>query len=194
MSVTHHNGLLEGAALIQALAEGDRKAISAIYEQYFPRVEKYIRRNTGSTEEAMDVFQDALMVIYHKAQTPGFELRSKFFTYMYAVCRNLWLDKLKKKRRTEVMSEQQELLTDDASVESDIMESGRRNLYQQKFLLLSADCQKLLKMFFDGQSMRSIGAYFQTSENYIRKKKYKCKERLQKLIVEDPLYTELRHG
>ncbi|MBK7690854.1 MAG: hypothetical protein IPJ31_06970 [Bacteroidetes bacterium] len=54
--------------LMSSLAIGDSKAISFIYKSIYPTVEKMVFKMNGSTDDAYDVFQDAVTILYEKAK------------------------------------------------------------------------------------------------------------------------------
>ena len=52
-------------------------------------------KNSGNEDDAIDVLQDALIVLYEKVQLGTFELTVKLTTYIYGVSRNIWYNKLR---------------------------------------------------------------------------------------------------
>ena len=55
--------------------------------------------NSGTEEEARDVYQDALVVFWQKARSGNLVLTSKMSTYIYSICQNLWRKELDRKKR-----------------------------------------------------------------------------------------------
>jgi DNA-directed RNA polymerase specialized sigma24 family protein len=51
--------------------------------------------NNGDEDEAKDIYQEAIIVLYNKVKRGDFELSSKLKTYIYSICRRLWLKRLK---------------------------------------------------------------------------------------------------
>ena len=49
--------------LIIGIRNGDSRAISKLYKSFFPPIQHMIITNSGSEDEAKDVFQDAVMVL-----------------------------------------------------------------------------------------------------------------------------------
>ena len=177
---------------IQALLDSDSVKIEALYQNFYPRIESLILKMSGSKEVSRDIFQEALIVIYQKAKDPDFKLNCSFYTFLYAVSRNLFRDELKKKRNTEVTLNDETLSIGEDVIDEQIQEKQKIEFYQSKFKLLQKDCQSLLQMYFSGSSMREIAAVMGSTEGYIRKKKHGCKEKLKALMVSDPLYLEFK--
>lgn len=178
---------------IQAILTNDPKGLRELYRTFLPRISRFIQLNGGSTDDAQDIFQDALVVIYKKSKSPDFILSSKFYTLLYGVCRNLWGNQLQKKSRTEVSltDDHKFQLTTDISKELEAAEEQR--LFWDAFKKLGKDCQQLLKLFFAKEKMDIITQKLNLSSvGYAKKKKFKCKEKLVALIKADRRFPELR--
>lgn len=185
--------------LLQGIAAGDAKAVHRMYQDYFPRILSYVRKNNGNEDAARDLFQDALMVIYKKAQDPSFRLESALFTYLYAVCRNLWLKKLKRSDKERVTSwdngeynGEAAGITEAFEGDEELMHEARYQLYRRKFRELGEACQKILSLSLAGKSMEFIvNEMGLSSVGYARKRKFKCKEQLMRRVQDDPAFREL---
>lgn len=177
---------------LQALLDQSHSGIQKIYQDYFSRIEVFVKKSGGDQDIAKDLFQDALMVIYQKAKDDRFSLNCSFYTFLYAVVRNLWRDQLKKKHRSEVTLDESVQSIDEHAIDESIHYKRRYAFYQEKFLALSEDCQSILKMFFDKTSMKEMAEKMNTTEGYMRKKKHGCKKKLMNLMESDPLFQELK--
>ena len=179
---------------LQGLKTQDEFVLKEIYNSYFPSINNHIINNSGLEEDAQDVFHDALIVIYRKSKENTFELTSSFHTYLFAICKNIWLKKLnRKKRESGVTIEQAEVLIITNEVEKTIETTEKYALYREKFQLLGKDCQKLLLLYFEKKNMVEIASEMGfSSEGYSRKRKFQCKEKLTKLIKEDDRFNELK--
>lgn len=56
---------------------------------------KYVLRNSGTREDAEDLLQDGILAVLQRMERPDFELRVPPHAYLFAVCRNLWLKRLR---------------------------------------------------------------------------------------------------
>ena len=86
-------------ALLQGLARSDKKAIEIIYRENYNMVQSLIINNSGSTDDAKDIFQEAMIVLYEKVRSGTFELNCLIKTYVYSVSRRLWLKRLQQMNR-----------------------------------------------------------------------------------------------
>ena len=177
-------------AIIEGLRLRSDFIIRYIYQTDYPMIRYLVMSNSGSDEDAEDIFQDSLIVIYKKIKTHCLDLNSSFHTYLYSVSRNLWLQKLTELRKIRVQLVELENFA--ALPESEVAELHTENLekmrlYHQHFLTLNADCQKVLLMFMKNISLRQIADEMgYKTEKYAKTRKYLCKEELKKKIINDP--------
>jgi len=175
------------------VSNGDRRMIEVIYDQFFSKIESFVKNNNGNTDDAKDIFQDALMTIYIKSRSVDLTtLNCTFYTYLYAICRNLWFKKLRRKK-LEILNDAEEsdseLIWD---IEESIAKKERWDFYREKFKLLNPPCQKILQLFFEKLNFSEISEKLGLgSANYAKKKKYLCKQKLMQLMIEDKRFKEL---
>lgn len=76
--------------IFERICKGDEKALELLYKKYYRMMTKLVITNSGTEEEARDVYQDALIVFWQKATSGNLVLTSKMSTYIYSICQNLW--------------------------------------------------------------------------------------------------------
>ncbi len=84
--------------LIEGLRKGEDKTLNYLYQNYFSTVKSHIIKNSGTEEDAYDIFQDALMVVFKKFQNNGVELTSDLKAYVFGIARKLWSNQLRVKK------------------------------------------------------------------------------------------------
>lgn len=171
---------------------GDSFVIRQFYAQYFSGIVSFVLRNQGTVDDAKDLFQDAIMIVYQKAKAPDFELKYSLHTYFYGICKNLWLQKLKRQKDLRPLLVEEDIIQEDLSIIEVIEERNKQQLFFKKFSLLSEGCQEILKLFFAKKTMEEIAQKLGLgSAGYAKKRKYKCQKKLLELVKEDVLYKEL---
>lgn len=176
---------------IQGIKENDISVLREIYNDSLPEVAKYIKRNSGNDDDAKDVFQEGILVIFNKIQSNNLVLTTSLHVFLFMVCKRIWLKKLKKKSKKEVTLEGVEEFVIEESIEDRLIQSRKWKLFNEKFALISEECQKVLKMLFNGNSGKQIAETMGYSEEYAKRKKYKCKLSLTEMIRKDPEYKNL---
>jgi len=174
--------------IIDGIRKRDNAIILYIYKTFYPLVRELVVRNHGKADDAKDVFQEAMVVIFRKTNEEEFKLQSSFTNYLYTVSRFIWLKILKRKR---VFNEKIRDFIRPIDMESedilDIEASLERKVYQHYFSRLGKDCREILTMFYNEMSFREIALKLgKSSEEYIRKRKHACKEHLIRMIRSDP--------
>lgn len=182
-------------AIIEGLKLRRDDMIKYVYRELYPVIKNLVVSNSGTDEDAEDVFQDALVIVYKKGKDEGLVLSSSFKTFFYSVCKNLWLQRLGKQkdiRQTFVEIEEPITLPESITKEMHAIENEKIKLYQKHFLSLGDDCQKVLRLFLRKISLREIAEIMgYKTEKYAKTRKYDCKEELKNRILNDPNYLNL---
>lgn len=144
--------------------------------------------NNGTEQEAKDIYQEAVIAFYEKAQQPQFSLTCKIKTYLYAVCRRLWLKRLSEKKRTSGSIPELENFSgiEDAMVE--IEENEKRFAKMGSALnALGEPCRTIIEDYYIRDlSMEMISDKFgYTNADNAKNQKYKCLQRLKKLFFNE---------
>jgi RNA polymerase sigma factor (sigma-70 family) len=153
----------------------------------------FVLKNGGTSEDARDVFQDALVIIYKKAQREDFELTSQFYTYLFGVCNNVWRKKREKKVNNPVtISDEEGYIDETGGVEQILEQRERYKLYKDAFERLSNGCKTLLQLFYQKETMKNIAEVLQlTSADAAKTRKMRCQKELEKLMRQAPKFKEL---
>lgn len=144
--------------------------------------------NNGTEQEAKDVYQEAIIAFYEKLQQKDFTLTCRIKTYLYAVCRRLWLKRLsEKKRYGGNIPEMETFLGIEEEIDS--IEEKERSFNQMDAALksLGEPCRSIIEDFYvNDLSMEAIREKFgYTNADNAKNQKYKCLQRLKKLFFED---------
>ena len=172
-------------ALLEGLARSDKKAIEIIYRENYNMVQSLIINNSGSTDDAKDIFQEAMIVLYEKVRSGAFELNCLIKTYVYSVSRRLWLKRLQQMNRYVPAVEN---LQDTVPVEEEVEENERINsefqAMEKAINSLGEPCKSLLEAYYlEKKSMQEIALFFgYTNAENAKNQKYKCLVRLKKIF------------
>jgi len=171
---------MKDTRIIELLKKNDFAKAGELLYDYFPVVKKLVLRNNGSRQDAEDIYQEALIILVRKVQSADFVLYSSLNTYLYSICRFLWSDRLKqKKRMVEVDIEKSHYIFSEDE-EQAIKERERENEKAEKaFLQLGDKCRQLLLFFyFKKQSLKEIAITLGfSSEKVAKNQKYRCLEK-----------------
>ncbi|MGA0559494.1 RNA polymerase sigma factor [Larkinella sp. VNQ87] len=171
--------------LLAGLADGSDTLLEELYRRYFPMVLHLILNNNGTNDDAKDIYQETLIVLYEKVTTGSLELHCQLKTYLYSVSRRLWLKHLSARSRSGVTL----LDTEDiANVDEDLAGHEARDrqfdLMADSLDRLGEPCRTLLEDFYIRHlSMQDITEKFgYTNADNAKTQKYKCLMRLKRLF------------
>ena len=171
--------------LLKALGNNDRGAAEKIYKEHFTLIQRLVINNNGSSDDARDIFQEAMIVLFENARNPAFELTCQIKTYLFSVSRRLWLKRLQQMKQTtpELPS-----LVETVPVEQDVEAHQQRNndfqAMEKAMMTLGEPCRSLLEAYYlQKRKMTEIaGAFGYTNADNAKNQKYKCLMRLKKIF------------
>ena len=169
----------------RGLAANETNAIETIYKENYSTIQAFIVKNNGYFEDARDIFQEAMIVLFEKAKSDSFVLSCQIKTYLYSVCRRLWLKKLQQQNRfypsfdfqTETIPVEDELLSHE-KLNNDF------NLMEKALAKIGEPCKSILEAYYiQKKSMPEIAKDFgYTNADNAKTQKYKCLVRLKKIF------------
>lgn len=172
-------------ALLKGLAHNDSKSVEIIYKDNFNVIQSFILNNNGNYDEARDIFQEAMIALYEKAQTDSFVLTCQIKTYLYSICRRLWLKRLQQMGR---FTGSVDGFEETVAVEEDWETHEKRNaefvIMERALNSLGEPCKSLLQGYYlKKMDMNTLAAEFgYTNADNAKNQKYKCLMRLKKLF------------
>ncbi len=183
------------AEIIRAFKKNDHLFLKGLYAKFLPVVERYVGFNNGNDDDAKDLVQQALVIVFQKVRSNEFELSCSFKTYLYSICKNLWLKELRKRKiqkKSALDPDEIEKVEFEIDFEGEYLFNQQYVLFRWHYLNLSEICKGLIKMRLARVSYAEIAEKLKfKSEEVARKKKYRCKELLVNRIQNDPRYKEL---
>lgn len=150
----------DAAHLVQAIAQNrDRDAFASLFNHFAPRVKSYMRRCGADDTMAEEVAQEAMLNLWRKAAL--FDPRqATVSTWVFAISRNLRIDRLRRERRPEIDPNDPALVGDAAVESADPHEVAQREeRLRASLLALPPDQQRVIAMaFFEGKPHSVIAA------------------------------------
>lgn len=187
MSKTLSSSVPTDREVVLGILNNSEEALNRLYTSYFPMVLQFILNNNGDEDDAKDVYQESIIVVYNKIQSGDFELTSKLKTYIYSISRRIWLKKLaQQSKKTNNISEFEDVI----AVEEDLEHHEAKDLQFDKMdsalQQLGEPCKTIIQDFYiNNLSMQDISEKFgYTNTDNAKTQKYKCLQRLKKLFFQ----------
>lgn len=173
-------------------------SLKFLYRSHYEFLGRYVVNNNGDWDDAQDIFQEVMVAFVNLVKAGKFRGESSVKTFLYSLNKNIWLNELKKRGRTQVREMKYEKASEktergvNATLEAREANAGLMKVMDE----LGETCKKILLLYYyENQSMKEI----LTSLNYeneqvVRNKKYKCLKRLEELLKENKsLYHQLKN-
>jgi RNA polymerase sigma factor (sigma-70 family) len=190
-SRTEQDKHLPDSLILQTLRSGAApdEAIRQLYRMQFSMAKAYIKQNSGTDEDAEDIFQEVIISFIELVKKDKFRGESSISTFLYAITRNTWLNELKKRGRTRLRNEKFEKAKENTGMDISFLMVNRELKAQLMQVVdsLGATCKTiLLAFYFENLAIKDI---LQTldyeNEQVVRNKKYKCLKQLEQLITSE---------
>jgi RNA polymerase sigma factor (sigma-70 family) len=173
------------ARILDGIRRGDESALVTLYNAHRRPITALVMRNNGTNDDADDIFQEALVVLWERVRAGNYEHTAALGTFLFATARNLWLRRLARARREQPLDPAGEnTSTDDPSPLEELIEEERTMSIRNALSNLGEPCRSLLVLFYwEEASMDEIARRLGLANAATAKsKKYQCKEQLKRLI------------
>lgn len=170
--------------LIFELKKGNTVVLKECYN-YLQVVKTHVLKNSGNEEEAHDLFQDGMMIFYHNVINDKFKHTSSINTYLFAICKNLWFQRLRKKKVTLEHTDMSDL--EQLDLEDHVLDEHNDEMLDRIIEMINEmgdPCKSVLSMYyFRKMSMKNIAIAMKYSNERVAKvRKFKCLKRLKEQL------------
>ena len=176
------------ARILDLMRRGDEEALVILFDANRRAVTAYVRNNNGTGDDAEDMLEEALIVLWEKVRSGNFRYEAKLGTFILAVVKNLWHRRLARQRRESPdLIEFERTANTDPSPLDELMESDRANQVRNALEKLGDPCRKLLLLFYwDEYSLEEIASAMGfANADTVKSKKYQCKKALEQYLVKE---------
>ena len=175
--------------IIELLRSNDAEmetGVRMLYQHYYSFLKTFIVTNSGTEQDAEDIFQDVIIAFVNAVRTNKFRGESSIKTFLFALNRNLWLNELKKNNRK---TSREENYSKQFAEEITHLPAGIELRQTQEELMrilsgLGETCKKLLLLFYyENRSMNEIAMSLNyENEQVAKSKKFKCLKKMEQLV------------
>lgn len=170
--------------LLDRIRAGDEKALTTLYLDNKRAVAAFTLRNNGTPEDADDLLQEAVVILWEKVHAGTFEQTAKLSTFIFAIVRNLWLRRLARRKREVPQDMEADIPADVSSPLDDLIESENAEAVKNALERLGNPCKQLLLLYYWQElSMEAIAQQMGfAGADTVKSKKYQCKKALERLL------------
>ncbi len=183
---------IDSQTVIKAIETGkDDQALNELYRHVLPVITAYVKKNSGTTEDAEDVFQDAVLTLFRQIKLKRYsEEGSGVGGFLFTVSKNLWYNKLKRSNRITLTDSQSFDDQEQNTILDQIIVEEKLKTINQLLNDIGEQCKKILSLaIYEKKSMKEIAAEMDfKSEDVAKSIHYRCKKKLGKLARENKVY------
>ncbi len=177
--------------IIYAIREGKNQLVlNSLYKRTLPKIKNLIRKMNGSEQDALDIFQEAVIVFYREVKLNRMREDTNIDGFIYTVSRNLYLNKLRMSNRHDSFEySEAAIYAESPSVEKHLEMKDSENEIMTMLGNLGDKCKELLMaLVFDDLDYQEVALKLGfASGDVVKTQKHRCKKKLEKMMEEHPL-------
>lgn len=168
-------------------------ALQAIYQRPGLRetVIRFVLDQGGSRDDALDVFQETLVLFDRNLREGRFEGRSTLTTYFVGIAKWHWIALRRQRGRvTELLPDHYDGLVE--SPEHEVLHAEHRGWLEAALGQIGERCRQLLRLYQLDYSMEEIAQTMHYANPDVAKKEaYRCRMRFRNLLEQHPQWNDL---
>ncbi|MBI4429909.1 MAG: sigma-70 family RNA polymerase sigma factor [Ignavibacteriales bacterium] len=171
--------------ILELIRNGNEDGLVKLYQQNRKMVSSYVAKNSGTPDDAEDMLQEALIILWERVRSGRYEQTAKLSTFIYATVKNLWSRKLARTRRESSGEIDGDNYGDgERSLLDRLIDRERVELVKNCMEKLGEQCRKLLLLYYwEELSMEQIASEMGfANADTVKSKKYQCKKQLEKFM------------
>ncbi|MGC1206057.1 MAG: sigma-70 family RNA polymerase sigma factor [Flavobacteriaceae bacterium] len=176
---------------IEAIQNNDTQVLNKLYVSNYPTIEILVLKNSGSKDQAKDIYQDAFLAVWQNIKQNKFVPKNETSIngYLYTIAKNKWMDVLRSQgyKKTIIASKLYHFEIKDEEnndIDDDILKDKRLEDVMIAFKNLGDACKSLLrKFYFEKKSMYLIAEELALDAASTRNKKYRCMQKLKEIAL-----------
>lgn len=176
--------------LLEGFRNNDNRIIAKFYKENFPICTSFVRKNSGTIEQAKDIYHDSLIAFKEKIMDDTYEFTCTLKTYFYSINRYKWLQQLDKRKRgglslvVDENSNQEYIIIQEDDREINREKEKKYELIRKAIDQLGEDCKKLLMDYYHGKiKLKDIAEEMEYTSDYAKQKKKRCMNSLKKEVI-----------
>ena len=161
--------------LVKAIKDNDELVLQSLYKSNYPKTEKYVLENSGTDDEAKDIFQEAFVAVWRNIQLDKFKPESEtaLSGYLFQIAKFKWIDVLRaNKKRPVVTIDEDYTVIEQYTEPLEADQEKYLNAVKKGFQSIGDSCKEMLtRFYFKKESLRKISEALGITEATARNNK-----------------------
>lgn len=174
--------------IIECIRTGkNNEALEYLYKDPLRKIRKFILMNSGTLDDANDVFQDAVIVLFQYIKTGKYKEEYDLDGFLFRVAKNAWIDIARKKQKVVSSSFVDDNIQDESDHLNDLITDEQLHLFHTLFNKLEENCKQILSyVVFEKKSMKEISQLMGFKDEKVAKNQhYRCKKYFTKIVSDN---------
>ena len=172
--------------LLIGIQEKDTEVFRYLYKHYSGMIAGYVRKNSGSEEDAVEMIQVVMLELWMAVQNGRYNEEGKLANYIYQLTSNTWRDELRKrkKRSSEALSDGELQLKDESELDlvHAIVKDRQLNAIHEAMGQLGEVCRDIIQMYhLQKIKLQEIAERLEYDYDNLRKRIFDCRKKLKQL-------------
>jgi len=168
---------------LERIANRDRNAFEALYQEFGPRVFRFVVRMIRDETKAEEVTNDVMVEIWKSASQ--FQGRSSPSTWIFSIARHRALNAIRgKKLSTTSLDDAVEVMDEHEDPMADTDEITTSNLLRTAVNQLSTEHREVVELtFFQGLNYKEIATIVECPEGTVKTRMFHAKKQLKPILT-----------
>jgi RNA polymerase sigma factor (sigma-70 family) len=172
--------------LLIGIQEKNTEVFRYLYKHYSGMISGYVRKNSGSEEDAVEMIQIVMLELWMAVQNGRYNEEGKLANYIYQLTSNTWRDELRKrkKRSSEALSDVELQLKDESELDlaHAIVKDKQLNAIHEAMTQLGEVCRDIIQMYhLQKIRLQEIAERLEYDYDNLRKRIFDCRKKLKQL-------------
>ena len=169
-------------ALVELIADGDKRAMQVLYGRHNVRVYRFIVRLTGNTTLAEDIVSEVFLDVWRQAD--GFEAKCQVSTWLLAIARYKALSALRRRSDDQLDDVMAETIEDTADDPETVVYNKDRSTLVQKCLaqLTPAHREVIDLVYYHEKSVEEVGQIIGIPQATVKTRMFYARKHLAELL------------
>lgn len=179
---------------IKRIKQNDRSVLGEIFLQYEKMISSYVKSNGGDENDAEEVLQESIIVLWQKVCSGKFQLTSRLSSFLMGVAKNKWMAELRQQKKFSGIEITENIVNQESNSIEKMVQEERKALIQKALDELNPLCRQILMLFyFEERNLNDITQILKfANTNVTKSKKYQCKKVLEEILRKKMLESEGR--
>ncbi len=172
----------EDSALVRQCLEGNRAGFDTLVKKYIKPIYNLAFRMVNDRETAADIAQTTFVKAYENLRS--FDLRLKFFSWIYRIAINESLNAIGKQKQTDPLSD--DLVSHEATPDEAYHEAERREIIQGALMKLAPDHRSviILRHYMD-LTYAQMSATLGITEKKVKSRLFSARQLLRGILKKE---------